>query len=357
MSGVRGLDLFPATGSGFLLSGLRRRKVGERRIRFRGHLRGYWPLRRRGLGGCSSRGRRRSCAWFNLEFHGTCSPGDIDNIVIQAGTSRIFKRLKGNLQCRLLLGSLLHPPGPSGDARCGWRGLVGRWRGPRHGDCHHRGGRGARLHPFGFSPGRRSRETARGRCQYSASWKLCNWPKQQFRTWGTRLLGPCVCTPGAGPSAPVVERRPTPRSGRRSCPGARLRAHALGGLAAALNHSKASHLGGSGGSRAWTSLGSFPRWRVHAFSGLVAALSHSKASLLGCRGCRRKEVIRSGEVRLRRVAAVQLRVSLQEVLQFSTGAVADFFSERSRILTGGGGFCGEYKVGTYGTVFTSSSTR
>jgi hypothetical protein len=68
-------------------------------------------------------------------------------------------------------------------------------------------------------------------------------------------------------------------------------------------------------------------------------------------------VIRSGEVRLRRVAAVQFRVSLQKVLQFSTGSVANFFSKRSRILTGGGGFHAEYKVGTYGTVFTSSSTR
>jgi hypothetical protein len=138
---------------------------------------------------------------------------------------------------------------------------------------------------------------------------------------------------------------------------ARLRAHALGGLAAALYRSKASCLGGNGGSRARTSFGFFPRWRVHAFGGLVATLSRSKASLLGRRGCRRKEVIRSGEVRLRRVAAVQLRVSLQKVLQFSTGAVADFFSERSRILTGRGGFRVEYMVGTYGTVFTSSSTR
>jgi hypothetical protein len=39
-------------------------------------------------------------------------------------------------------------------------------------------------------------------------------------------------------------------------------------------------------------------------------------------------VICSGEVRLRRVAPVQLRVSLQKVLQLSTGAVADFFSEK-----------------------------
>jgi hypothetical protein len=137
----------------------------------------------------------------------------------------------------------------------------------------------------------------------------------------------------------------------------RLRVHALGGLAAALNRSKASRFGGNGGSRAWSSFGFFPRLRVHAFGGLVAALSRSKASLLGCRGCRREEVICSGEVRLRWVAAVQLRVSLQKVLQFSASAVADFFSERSRILTGGGGFRAENKVGTYGTAFTSSSTR
>jgi hypothetical protein len=140
-------------------------------------------------------------------------------------------------------------------------------------------------------------------------------------------------------------------------PSARLRAHALRGLAAALNRSMACRLGGNGGNRARTSLGFFPRWQVHAFGGLVAALGRSKASLLGRRDCRRKEVIRSGEVRLRRVAAVQFRMSLRKVLQFSTGAVVDFFSKRSRALTGGGGCCAEYKVGTYGMVFTSSSTR
>jgi hypothetical protein len=68
-------------------------------------------------------------------------------------------------------------------------------------------------------------------------------------------------------------------------------------------------------------------------------------------------VIRSGEVRLRRVAAVQLRVSLQEVLQFSTGAVADFFSEKKSNTYRWGRIFAEYKVGTYGTVFMFSSTR
>jgi hypothetical protein len=124
-----------------------------------------------------------------------------------------------------------------------------------------------------------------------------------------------------------------------------------------LNRSRASCLGGNGGSRVRSFFGFFPRLRAHTFSGLVAALRRSKASLFGGRDRRREEVIRPGEVRLRRVAAVQLRVPLQEVLQLSTGAVAEFFSERSRILTGGGGFCAEYKEGTYGTVFTSSSTR
>jgi hypothetical protein len=119
----------------------------------------------------------------------------------------------------------------------------------------------------------------------------------------------------------------------------------------------ASRLGGNGGNRARTSLGFFPRWQDPAFGGLVAALDCSKASFLGRRDCRRKEVIRSGEVRLRRVAAVQFRMSLQKVPQFSTGAVVDFFGKRSRALTGGGGCCAEYRVGTYGTVFTSSSTR
>jgi hypothetical protein len=88
---------------------------------------------------------------------------------------------------------------------------------------------------------------------------------------------------------------------------ARLRAHALGGIAAALGRGKASLLGRRGCSRARSSFGFSSRLRVHAFGGHAAALSCSKASFLDSRG---EEVIRSGEVRLRRVAAVQLRVSL-----------------------------------------------
>jgi hypothetical protein len=93
-------------------------------------------------------------------------------------------------------------------------------------------------------------------------------------------------------------------------PFARLRAHALSGLAAALNRSMASRLGGNGGNRARTSLGFFPRRQVRAFGRFVAALGRIKASLLGRRDCRRKEVIRPGEVRLRWVAAVQFRMPL-----------------------------------------------
>jgi hypothetical protein len=97
--------LFSATRSGSFLSGLGRRQVGKRRICLRGHLRGYWPSRRRGLGGCSSRGRlrtggispgrwlwgRSSRAWVHLELYCACSPDDIEDIVIQVGKSKILK--------------------------------------------------------------------------------------------------------------------------------------------------------------------------------------------------------------------------------------------------------------------------
>jgi hypothetical protein len=105
------------------------------------------------------------------------------------------------------------------------------------------------------------------------------------------------------------------------------------------------------------SFGSFSRLRAHAFGRLAAVLSCSKASSLGFSGSRGEEVVRSGDVRLWRVAAVQLRVSLQRVLQLRNEAKAVIFSKRSRLLTGLGGFRAENSVGTYGTVSTSSSTR
>jgi hypothetical protein len=79
--------------------------------------------------------------------------------------------------------------------------------------------------PRQLSPPRRRRGGRAGRLQgdavsISASLILSNSPKQQLDTWRTRLLAPCVCALAAGPLAPEVERRPTPRFGRRSCPGA-----------------------------------------------------------------------------------------------------------------------------------------
>jgi hypothetical protein len=44
-SGIRGLDLFPATGSGFDLLEFGKRQVGQRRVRLGGWLRGRRPLR------------------------------------------------------------------------------------------------------------------------------------------------------------------------------------------------------------------------------------------------------------------------------------------------------------------------
>jgi hypothetical protein len=104
------------------------------------------------------------------------------------------------------------------------------------------------------------------------------------------------------------------------------------------------------------SFGSFSRLRAHAFGRLAAALSCSKASPLGFSGSRGEEVVRSGDVRSRRVAAVHLRVSLQRVLQLTKQKWLSS-AKRSRILTGLGGFHAENNVGTYGTASTSSSTR
>jgi hypothetical protein len=153
-------------------------------------------------------------------LYGACSPDDIEDIVIQVGKSKIFKRQEENSQCRLLFGGLLHPPGPSRNTCCWRRGLIGRLRGPRHGNSHCSGGGWACFHPFELGPRWQSRETTSGYCQYSASLILSNSPKQQPSTWRTRLLAPCVCALVIGPLAPAVERRPTQRSGRRSCPGA-----------------------------------------------------------------------------------------------------------------------------------------
>jgi hypothetical protein len=96
------------------------------------------------------------------------------------------------------------------------------------------------------------------------------------------------------------------------------------------------------------SFGSFPRLRAHALGGLAAALSCSKVSPLGFNGGSGEEMVWSGDVRSRRVAVVQLRVSLQEVLQLSNRVTEVILSKkRSRILTGLGGFRAENNVGTY----------
>jgi hypothetical protein len=104
------------------------------------------------------------------------------------------------------------------------------------------------------------------------------------------------------------------------------------------------------------SFGSFSRLRASAFGRLAAVLSGSKPSPLGFSGGRGEEVVRSGDVRSRRVAAVHLCVSLQRVLQ-STKQKRLSSAKRSRILTGLGGFRAENNVGMYGTASTSSSTR
>jgi hypothetical protein len=76
------------------------------------------------------------------------------------------------------------------------------------------------------------------------------------------------------------------------------------------------------------SFGSFPRLRAHALGGLAAALSYSKVSPLGFNGGSGEEMVWLGDVRSRRVATVQLRVSLQEVLQLSNGVTEVILSKK-----------------------------
>jgi hypothetical protein len=53
-------------------------------------------------------------------------------------------------------------------------------------------------------------------------------------------------------------------------------------------------------------------------------------------------MIGARDVRLRRVAAIQLRVSLQRAFQFSNGAIADIFSaKKSNTYRSGQILCGE----------------
>jgi hypothetical protein len=68
-----------------------------------------------------------------------------------------------------------------------------------------------------------------------------------------------------------------------------------------------------------------------------------------------QEVVWPGDVGPRRIAAVQLCMSLQKVLQLSSGVTEVVF--RSRTLTGLGGFRTENNVGTYSTASTSSNTH
>jgi hypothetical protein len=76
------------------------------------------------------------------------------------------------------------------------------------------------------------------------------------------------------------------------------------------------------------SFNSFARLRAHTLGGLAAALSCSKASLLGFSGGSGEEVVWSGDVGSRRVAVVQLCVPLLRVLQLSNGVTEVIFSKK-----------------------------
>jgi hypothetical protein len=76
----------------------------------------------------------------------------------------------------------------------------------------------------------------------------------------------------------------------------------------------------------------FPRLRAHVIGGPAAALSCSNASSLCLNSSTREEVVWSGDVGPRWIAAVQLCVSLQKVFQLSNG-VTEFDFNKKKLNT------------------------
>jgi hypothetical protein len=72
----------------------------------------------------------------------------------------------------------------------------------------------------------------------------------------------------------------------------------------------------------------FPCLRAHVLGGPAAALSCSNVSSLCLNSGTGEEVVWSGDVGPRRIAAVQLYVSLQKVLQLSNGVTEVDFSKK-----------------------------
>jgi hypothetical protein len=72
----------------------------------------------------------------------------------------------------------------------------------------------------------------------------------------------------------------------------------------------------------------FPRLRAHVLGGLAAALSCSNASSLCLNSGTGEEVVWPGDVGPWQIAAVQLCVSLQKVLQLSNGVKEVIFNKK-----------------------------
>jgi hypothetical protein len=71
-----------------------------------------------------------------------------------------------------------------------------------------------------------------------------------------------------------------------------------------------------------------PRLRAHILGGPTATLSCGNASPLCLNSGTGEEVVWSGDVWLRQIAAVQLCMSLQKVLQLSSGVIEVVFNKK-----------------------------
>jgi hypothetical protein len=220
-----------------------------------------------------------------LEVRGACSSNKVE---VSQHTSRKIKifvvRPEADLQYRFLLDGPLHPHGLTRRPRCWWRGFTSLWRGPRHGDGDGRSGRWACSFFFGLGPGGRSGRITGGHYKHDIISMHGNAIRQQqvpgrfdfLRFW--------------------LPHYPTTLWHQRQSVG-QLHAWLGGVVPTCFSFSSLPHLG------------------AHIFCGPAAALSCSKASPLCLNSGAGEEVVQSGDVESRRIAAVQLRVSLQEVLQ------------------------------------------
>jgi hypothetical protein len=176
-----------------------------------------------------------------------------------------------NLRCQLLHDRLLHPHSPPRGTRCQRRGHTSLWRGACHGNGNRRRGRWVCFHFWMPGLGRRSWKTAKGNVSMQQHW--CMITRQHLHTWRTQFLALFACAQPGDPAGP-----------QRS----------IGQL----------HGWSGGVASTRLLLGFFLRLRASALCRLAAGQSLGYSGPLGFGRGAGEEVVRPGDVGLRRVAPV-----------------------------------------------------